>query len=349
VRRAPAAPALERPLKRKAVRLLLIVNASASSVTARARVVIQKSLSADHQVQVAETARPGHASRLAQGAAAAGVDVVVVLGGDGTVNEAANGIAGTRAALGVLPGGSTNVYARTIGMSPNPIEATGQLLAAMAGGRDAAREVGVGTVEGRRFLFHVGLGFDAAVVSRVDRRPALKRFAGQALFAYSAIDTWARGYDRRHAHFSLSLRQGDTVREVPGCYFGIVLKSDPYTFLGQRPLNLVRATTVDSALSVVAFRSLGAFDLLSAAALAALGSGATGTPLGYEASSRLRRPPNQMVRARRSLRFSGVDEVLVYPEQPLPYQLDGEYVGTAVKPLVLSWQPNALRLFSPSP
>ena len=79
------------------VRLLLIVNASASSVTARARVVIQKSLAADHEVTVAETSRRGHATRLAQGAAARGTDAVVVLGGDGTLNEAANGLAGTPA------------------------------------------------------------------------------------------------------------------------------------------------------------------------------------------------------------------------------------------------------------
>src|ERR1700682_6159201 len=102
------------------MRVLLIVNASASSVTARARVVIQKALSADHQVTVAETSRRGHATRLAQGAAADGADVVVVLGGDGTLNEAANGLAGTATALGVLPGGSTNVFARTLGMTNDP-------------------------------------------------------------------------------------------------------------------------------------------------------------------------------------------------------------------------------------
>src|SRR5688500_1023085 len=114
------------------MRVLLVVNPSASSVTARGRVVIQKALSADHEVTMAETSRRGHAARLAQGAAADGVDVVVVLGGDGTLNEAANGLAGTPTALGVLPGGSTNVFARTIGMANEPIEATGQLLAAMA-------------------------------------------------------------------------------------------------------------------------------------------------------------------------------------------------------------------------
>src|SRR5213078_2347738 len=102
--------------------------------------------------QVAETSRRGHAARLAQGAAAGGVELVVVLGGDGTLNEAANGLAGTTTALGVLPGGSTNVFARTIGMSNDPIEATGQLLNAL--GRNQIHRVGLGTVNGRYFLFN---------------------------------------------------------------------------------------------------------------------------------------------------------------------------------------------------
>ncbi len=124
------------------VKLLLLVNESASSVTPRSRVVIQKALAADHDVTLAETSRRGHAARLAQGAAANGIDVVVVLGGDGTLNEAANGLARTACALAPLPGGSTNVFARTIGLPNDPIEATGVLLDALA--RRSIRRVGLG-------------------------------------------------------------------------------------------------------------------------------------------------------------------------------------------------------------
>ena len=119
-------------LRSPAVKVLLLVNSSASSVTARGRVMIQKALSADHEVTLAETSRRGHATRLAQGAAADGVDVVVVLGGDGTLNEAANGLAGTDTALAALPGGSTNVFARTLGLPDDAIEATVVLLEALA-------------------------------------------------------------------------------------------------------------------------------------------------------------------------------------------------------------------------
>ena len=88
------------------------------------------------------TSRRGHASRLARGAAATGTDVVAVLGGDGTLNEAANGLAGTECALAALPGGSTNVFARTIGLADEPLDATAQLVAATAA--NSIESVGLG-------------------------------------------------------------------------------------------------------------------------------------------------------------------------------------------------------------
>ena len=105
------------------------------------RVVIQKALAADHDVTLAETNRRGHATRLAQSAAADGTDVVVVLGGDGTLNEAAQ--RPRRRAVRArarCPGGSTNVFARTIGLPNDPIEATSVLLDALADG--SIRRVG---------------------------------------------------------------------------------------------------------------------------------------------------------------------------------------------------------------
>ena len=132
----PDRPRRTRLLPSPTVRVLLLVNSSASSVTARGRVMIQKALSADHDVTLAETSRRGHATRLAQGAAADGVEVVVVLGGDGTLNEAANGLAGTDTALAALPGGSTNVFARTLGLPDDAIEATVVLLEALLAALD---------------------------------------------------------------------------------------------------------------------------------------------------------------------------------------------------------------------
>jgi diacylglycerol kinase family enzyme len=311
------------------VRLLLIVNTSASSVTARARVVIQKSLAADHDVTVAETSRRGHATRLAQGAASRGADAVVVLGGDGTFNEAANGIAGTECALGVLPGGSTNVFARTIGMPNDPIEATGELLSALGRGPDGIRSVGLGSVNGRRFLFHVGVGYDAAVVAQVEKRSAIKKYLGHAFFAYAALDTWARGFDRRHPHFSIDLEQasGESVKVENG-YFAIVLNTNPYTYLGERPFNVAPAANLDSPLSVVVLKSLGAGTVLGLAAAALRGNE------GLH-SSRKVSVVNDVVRA------------VVTPRTDVPYQVDGDFLGASTH-LEFRWLPESLRLVVPA-
>lgn len=313
------------------MKVLLLVNASASSVTARARVVIQKSLAADHKVTVAETSRRGHASRLAQGAAAKGTEAVIVLGGDGTFNEAANGLAGTECALGVLPGGSTNVFARTIGMTNDPIEATGELLAALGAGAGGIRRVGLGSVNGRRYLFHTGVGFDAAVVAQVEKQAALKRYVGAAFFAVAALDTWARHYDRRRPHFRIDLerRDGEKLTFEDG-YFAIVMNTNPYTFLGDRPFNLAPGTDLDSPLSVVVLRSMRASTILGLAAAA----------LRPEAATRA------LGRRRRVEIVDDVVAASLQPHRTVPYQVDGDYLGDATD-LRFRWEPESLRLVMP--
>lgn len=320
------------------MKLLLIVNASASSVTARARVVIQKSLSADHDVTVAETSRPGHAIRLAQGAAAKGTDAVIVLGGDGTFNEAANGLAGTATALGVLPGGSTNVFARTIGMTNDPIEATGELLAALdPAGPGGIRSVGLGRVNSRWFLFHVGVGFDAAVVAQVERRSALKKYLGHAYFAYCAVQTWATGFDRRRPHFSVTLRTaGGEEVHVPDGYFAIIMNSNPYTFVGDRPFNLAPGTGLDTPLTAVVLRSLSAPTIVGLAART-LRTPADGTAPRHR---RVTTVPGVVAATVADLagaagEASGVE-----------YQMDGEPLGRAHR-LEFTWEPDCLRLVVP--
>jgi diacylglycerol kinase family enzyme len=305
------------------MRLLLIVNTSASSVTARGRVVIQKALAADHDVTVAETSRRGHATRLAQGAAASGHDVVVVLGGDGTLNEAANGLAGTQTALGVLPGGSTNVFARTIGLANDPIEATGELLAALSR-PGALRPVGMGCVNGRYFLFHVGVGFDAAVVEQVERRSGLKRWAGHPLFVYAGFATWFRHYDRSSPGFAVEFPDGTALDDG---YLGICLNTNPYTFLGNRPLNLAPEAGLDRALSLVTFRTLGFVPVLRVIASAA----GVGKPV-----RRFRR-----IDSRHDL---GGFVMTAY--RPVPYQVDGDHLGTSER-FAFTYEPDVLRLVMP--
>ncbi len=298
------------------MRILLLVNSSASSVTPRGKVVIQKALSADHDVTAVETNRRSHATRLAQGAARDGFEVVVALGGDGTLNEAANGLAGTETALAALPGGSTNVFARTIGLPNDPIEATGALLDGLAA--EKIEEVGLGSVNGRYFLFHVGIGFDAAVVEQVERRAQFKRWAGHPLFVFSAFTTWFRHYDKAEPRF--------TVGGTPA-YFSIVLNTNPYTYLGNRPLDLVPEATLDRGLASVTFKSLAFLPLIRAVGSALAGSD-------------IRRHKALDVR-------SDLDHLLVESDRPFPFQVDGDYLGE-IERLELRHVPAALRLVLPA-
>jgi len=301
---------------------MLIVNPSASSVTARSRVLINKALSADHEVTLCETTRRGHATRLAQGAADEGYEVVVVLGGDGTLNEAANGLAGSATALATLPGGSTNVFARTLGLPDDPLDATVVILEALAG--RSIRRIGLGSVNGRRFLFHVGVGFDAAVVADVERRGSLKRWANHVLFGWSAFVTWLNGYERRRPRFRVKV---DDIADGDDGVFAICLNTNPYSYVGTRPFNVDTGATLDSALSVVTLRSL---DLVPTILLitSALGSGEA-----------LRRSHN--VAFHREVHSATIEGY-----GPFPHQVDGDYLGE-VERLEIRFEPEALALVIP--
>ncbi len=304
------------------MRVLLIVNATASSVTPRRRVIIQKLLGADHELTVSETSRRGHAARIARGAAAEGVDVVAVLAGDGTLNEAADGLVGTQTAIAPLPGGSTNVYARTLGIPDDPIEAVGDLLDALE--RRSFRRIGLGRVGDRHFLFHCGVGFDAAVVESVERRAAFKRYAAHPLFVAAAFDTWLRTYDHSHGRFSVKLSDGETVSDAT---LLIVSKTSPYTYLGHRPIVVAPAAGLDSALSFTVVRSRHVPSILSVAARAFLS-------------------PKALHRQRDVVHRDGVTGATILGEEPFPYQVDGDYLGD-VRRLDVAFVPDALTLVAP--
>lgn len=275
---------------------------------------------------MAETARRGHATRLAQGAVADGTEVVVVLGGDGTLNEAANGLAGSSTALAPLPGGSTNVFARTIGMTNDAIDATGELLEALRANR--RQRIGLGSANGRYFLFHVGIGFDAAVVEQVERRASLKRYAGHPFFVWSALLTWAR-YGRHHGpRFAVHFPQDSPSTPPIDGYLTICLNSNPYTFLGNRPFNIAPGLGFEKGLAVITIRSLNLPTFLGVIA-SALMSGRS-----------LRHHP-------RTDFHTDVDHFEVTGYGKFPYQLDGDYLGD-VSSLTIRHNPQALDIFLPA-
>ncbi|MDQ3470379.1 MAG: diacylglycerol kinase family lipid kinase [Actinomycetota bacterium] len=305
------------------MRILLVVNSFASSVTARNTVVVHRRLSRDHDVELVETNRRGHATRFAHDAARRGVDVVIGFGGDGTLNEVATGIAGTGTALGALPGGSTNVFARTIGLPNDPVAAVDALVAGLDAGD--IRPIGLGQVNGRFFCFHTGVGFDAAVVSAVERRASLKRWLGHPLFITAALSTWARGYDRHQPHFRVVTAD----RVIDDGYFSIVLNTNPYTFLGNRPLDLSPAATLERGLVVVTFRTMKAPVILRSLFGALRGRGVRSGPHLDE-------------------QFD-LDHVVIEAVPaagPFPYQLDGDYLGE-VERLEFRHVPDAVTLVWP--
>ena len=303
------------------MKVLLVVNSFASSVTARNTVIVHRRLSRGHDVEVVETNRRGHATRFAHDAVRRGVDVVIGFGGDGTLNEVATGIAGSNTALGVLPGGSTNVFARTLGMPNDPVQAVEYL----ANGIDAGdfRPIGLGQVNGRYFCFHTGVGFDAAVVERVEQRGSLKRWLGHPLFIWSGLTTWLTGYDRRTPHFRV---HGDGGPPIDDGYFTIVLNTNPYTYLGNRPLDLSPAATLDRGLVAVTFRTMSATAILSSLAGALRGG-------GVEASKHL------------DYRID-VERLVIEHETPFPYQVDGDALGSTTR-LEFEHVPDAVRLVTP--
>ena len=314
------APGEERRATFGRLRILLVVNSFASSVTARNTVVIHRRLSRTNDVELVETNRRGHATRFAHDAARRGMDLVVGFGGDGTVNEVATGIAGTETALGVLPGGSTNVFARTIGLPNDPVEAVDLL----ANGIDSGdlRPIGLGRVNGRYFCFHTGVGYDAAVVAVVERHASLKRWLGHPMFITAAVLTWARGYDRRHPHF----RVVTDVGVVDDGYYSIVLNTNPYTYLGNRPLDLSHAATFDRGLVAVTFRTMGATAILRSLIEALRGGGVK---------------PEAWLDEQIDLQHLEIEH-----ERPFPYQLDGDYLGEVTR-LTFQHEAEALRLVLP--
>jgi diacylglycerol kinase family enzyme len=330
LRRRPLMPVGSAQARR---RVLLVINPSASGVTARNRVVIQNAISSEHDLEVSETHRRGHATRFAQGAAARGFDVVISVGGDGTINEVANGLAESSTILGVLPGGSTNVFARQLGFVNDPEAATEQLLDGLR--CDDVVRIGLGNVNGRYFCFHVGMGFDAAVVERVERFGTLKRWLGHPLFGYAAVATWLRGIDRTHPPFSVEVAQKPTgvgaelgVTRTDG-YFTVVLNVDPYSFAGPRPISLAPAAQLSTPLSVVTVKSLSLVTLSRAVSRALTGG-------------------QQLDQLADIDRVDGLYGLTVRGYRPFPWQVDGDHLGDTDL-LDFSYRPEVLSVVRPGP
>jgi diacylglycerol kinase family enzyme len=314
-----------------AVRVLLVVNPAASSVTTRARATVEGILRGAYTTDVVETTRRGHAVELARDAVDAGYDVVAVFAGDGTLNEAGGGLADSETALAPLPGGSTNVFARTLGIAYAPADAARQLVDALPV-RSSRRRIGLGSATApgaaaRHFLFHLGLGFDAAIIRRMEARSYLKRHFAHPAFAVATVATWLRHYDRG-LQIRLSVGDGEGGDVVAVGPYAVISNSDPYAYVGRRPLRIAAAASLDRALAVTVLRSLRGPVMVRAAA------SAVGRVEFLTTSPEI-------------VQLADVSHVTVTGSGPIPWQVDGDYLGE-VDHLDVAYRPDALTLVIPS-
>lgn len=236
------------------MRALLVHNPTATTTTPGVTDVISRALAADLKLEVEATKRRDHAGYLAAGAVHEGYDVVIALGGDGTVNEVVQGIAGTPVRLAVIPGGSTNVFARILGLPRDPVEATAVVLQKLRAGED--RRVTLGLANGRWFTFCAGWGYDAEVVRQVERRALMKRTVRQAAFLWAGWLAWATGRSQAER---IALRAGE--ERADGLVQVLCCNANPYTYLGSRPSQMCPDAALDLGLDVTALTSAGFWEL----------------------------------------------------------------------------------------
>ena len=302
------------------MRGLLIVNPRATTTTPNAADLVVRSLAGLVDLDVEHTRHRGHARELAE---AAGAELVMVLGGDGAVNEAVNGIMtrpdGTRPLLAVIPGGGGNVLARALGLPGGTRAAIGRIKDLIEAGHH--RTIGLGLAGDRYFTFSAGLGMDAEVVGDVERLRADGHRESASLFGRAILRRHYSGTDRRVPALTVE-RDGQPT--TPGLFMTIVTNHSPWTYLRGRALLPFPDPDFNSGLDLVALDKLSLTTIF----------GAIGQMLWVRS-----RPP----RGRHLLTAAGIDTMTVRSVRPIAFQVDGEYLGEA-EAVKFQFVPHALRV-----
>jgi len=284
--------------------MLMIVNPYATTVSDRLRHLVVYALRGRFEVDAVDTEAPGHATELCREAAHEGYDVVVAFGGDGTVNEAANGLLGSPTPLCCLPGGSANVFAKMLGIPGDIVDATEHVL--MMADDWHPRRVDLGVVNGRCFTFSSGLGIDASVVERVDANPRMKARLGPYFFTWVAVMTFLRQYLLRPPRMTVDAG-GKTLEGVTA----IIQNGSPFTYFQNRPIEIAEGASLDSG---------------------ALAGGVLHRVTPLTMPSIAWRAFSSSARVARHRQVTGLSEmselsVASADGRPLPLQVDGDYVG----------------------
>lgn len=303
------------------MRALLIVNPHATATTERRRDLLSRALAGSMELTIAHTERRGHATELAAAAAADGTRLVVVHGGDGTINEVVNGLlaGGVNPAgplLAVVPGGSTNVFARAVGIDPDPTAATEQILEGLQRGR--TRLVSLGLADHRYFTFTAGLGLDAEVVRAVEEHRARGRAISNSLHIRWAVRTFF-GSDRRHPRLTVTV--DGQLHE--GVHVALISNVDPWTYAGRWAVRTNPGLPADRGLGLLALTSLRTGTVLRVLRQLLAGRGGP--------------------RSRSLLRVDDATEIVVRAAAPIAFQMDGDYLGDRAE-VTFRAVPRALRV-----
>src|SRR5262245_51344687 len=229
---------MRRPGKGRKKRMLIIVNPYATTVSDRLKNLVVYALQGRFEVETILTEAQNHATEIGREVRDHGYDVVVAFGGDGTLNEVANGLAGTDVPVSVLPGGSTNVVARTLGIPNDVVDATEHLLAMVDEWQP--RKIDLGKADHRHFVFSCGAGIDATVVKRVDAHPRLKSAAGPYYFTWAAVSAFYRSYLVNPVRLRVRVNE-DAVEGVTA----LAQNSDPFTYFASKPVRVCEDVAID--------------------------------------------------------------------------------------------------------
>jgi len=304
------------------MRVVLVVNPGATRFTGRLRDRVVRAIAAEHKVEVYHTSHAGQGTELARSAVAGGAELVVAMGGDGTVNEVVNGLAGTTVPLGLVGGGRTNVFARGLGLpGGDTLRAAVRLLELLESG--ARRRISLGMAGGRRFTFGAGLGLDGAIVREVERRRRAKQLYGDHAYVAAGVKTLLVGYDRDNPHLTVHFYDR---RPAMSGFFALVGNGDPFTYLGPRPFRPTPQASYELGLDILVGQSMSGLAITRAI---------TGM---LSPRPRPTYPSFPVLHDQHRFRLES--------DIPLAFQLDGEYLGDRTS-VAFEHLPAALTVVAP--
>jgi diacylglycerol kinase family enzyme len=307
--------------------MLIIVNPYATTVSDRLRNLVVYALQGRYEVEAVSTEAQNHATEIGREVRDHGYDVVVAFGGDGTLNEVANGLAGTDVPVSMLPGGSTNVVCRTLGIPNDVVDATEHLLALADDW--SPRRIDLGRVDDRHFVFACGAGIDATVVRRVDAHPKLKSRTGPYYYTWAAVSSFYRHLLVNPVRIRATVGEAESAEGVTA----IVQNSDPFTYFASRPIRVCEDISIeDGTLSLAVLRRAAQRDMPTLIA-------------------RLFSESRPAARHRQVTHFGDVGAASIESisegkdgsPKPFPLEVDGDYIGERTR-VSLRSEPAALTI-----